>query len=127
MEYLRRQRLKAASRDLLTKKLSILEIAASYRFESQDGFCRAFKRYYGLTPGEYRKLNTLALKPENNQQIEEVHIRMYDTSIYDKLSCSHDDKIKALRTLDQLIELSLKAMTSGLLSLESDISTVHNL
>lgn len=125
MEYLRRQRLRAASKDLLTKELSLLEIAASYRFECQDGFCRAFKRYYGLTPGEYRKQNTLALKSENNERIEEVHTVMYDISIYEKLSCSHDDKIEALRTLDQLLDLSLKAKTSGLLSLENEIAAAQ--
>lgn len=67
MEFIRRQRLRAASRDLISIKLNIIEIAAKYKFESQDGFCRAFKRYYGITPGEYRKLNSLT-QQQNDQE-----------------------------------------------------------
>ncbi len=69
MEYIRRQRIRAASQDLVSIKFNIIEIAAKYRFESQDGFCRAFKRYYGITPGEYRKLNALVQLPGNQKRI----------------------------------------------------------
>lgn len=34
MEFIRRQRLRAASRDLISIKLNIIEIAAKYKFES---------------------------------------------------------------------------------------------
>ncbi len=125
MEYVRRQRLRAASRDLVSIKFNIIEIAAKYRFESQDGFCRAFKRYYGITPGEYRKLNTLTHQPGNKKSIEEVHTIMYDMNIYERLTCSHSDKKEALSILDKILELSDKAKCSGLLSLEQEIDAVQ--
>lgn len=125
MEYVRRQRLRAASRDLISMKLNIIEIAAKYRFESQDGFCRAFKRYYGISPGKYRKLNALIRQPDNPKKIEEVHTIMYDMNIYEKLACSHSDKKEALNTMDKIIELSEKAKHSGLLSLEQEIDIVQ--
>ncbi len=125
MEYLRRQRLRAASRDLVSIKLNIIEVAAKYRFESQDGFCRAFKRYYGVTPGEYRKLNALTQQPDNKKRIEEVHTIMYDMNIYERLTCSHSDKKEALSTLDKILELSEKTKCSGLLSLEQEIDAVQ--
>ena len=125
MEYIRRQRLRSASWDLISMKFNIIEIAAKYKFESQDGFCRAFKRYYGLTPGEYRKINILIRQPDNLKKIEEVHTIMYDTNIYEKLSCSHGDKKEALDTLDKLLELSEKSKRSGLLSLEPEIDAVR--
>lgn len=125
MEYIRRQRLRAASRDLVSMKFNIIEIAAKYRFESQDGFCRAFKRYYGITPGEYRKLNSLTQQQNDPERIEEVHTIMYDVNIYERLTCSHSDKKESLSTLDKILELSEKAKRSGLLSLEPEIDVVQ--
>lgn len=123
MEYIRRQRLRSASRDLLSNQLSIIEIAAEYGFESPDGFCRAFKRYYGVTPGDYRKLNLK--KPDNSKLIEEVENIMYDINIYERLVCSKEEKKKALRTLDKILQLAEQAKSSGLLSLESEIDRVE--
>ncbi len=146
MEYVRRLRLRSASRDLLSMRLNILEIALKYRFESQDGFCRAFRRYYGVTPGAYRKLNIkmgypleqkkssqirkeypipLNRQMDSLQKFKEAMTIMYDMDIYEKLICSHDDKKEALSTLDKLLELSAKAKRSGLLSLEPEIDRVQ--
>lgn len=142
MKYVRRLRLRAASRELLSMQFNIIEIAAKYRFESQDGFCRAFKRYYGITPGEYRKLyakmgcsltqkqyhlfsKECPISLSNPKIFEEVKIIMYDINIYEKLACSHDDKKEALSTLEKVLELSEKAKHSGLLSLEPEIDRVQ--
>lgn len=124
MEYVRRLRLRSASRELLSTKSSIIEIAAKYRFESQDGFCRAFKKYYGITPSEYRKLNSNK-KWDDEKIFKGVNAMMYDTNIYEKLACSFDDKNEALNTLDKVLELSEKAKCSGLLSLEQEIDIVE--
>jgi len=124
MQYVRRQRLRSASRALLSMECNIIEVAAKYKFESQDGFCRAFKRYYGITPGEYRKLN-LKKHFDNTKKIEEEKNIMLNIGIYEKLACSHDDKKDALDTLDKLLDLSEKAKSSGLLSLESEIDIVQ--
>lgn len=119
MEHIRRLRLRAASRDLLSGRANIAEIAMEYRFESQDGFCRAFKKYFGLTPGEYRKLNLKSMKFIS--QSAEVENRMYDMKLYESLVCSFDEKKEALVVLDKLLGLSRKAKRSGLLSLEAEI------
>lgn len=124
MEYIRRLRLRLASRELLSVNSSIIEIATKYRFESQDGFCRAFKRYYGITPGDYRKLN-IKNQPYDQKSFEEVKSIMYDISIYEKLACSQDEKREALGIIDKLLELSNKARQFGLLSLEPEIELVQ--
>lgn len=54
MEYVRKQRLRCAASELLFGKYNIGELALKYGYDSQDGFCRAFKKYYGVTCGEYK-------------------------------------------------------------------------
>lgn len=124
MEFIRRQRLRIASRELSANQSGIIDIAIKYGFESQDGFCRAFKKYYGITPGEYRKLN---FRKQSNipEQTEGVESVMYDISIYERLLCSRDDKNEVLSTLDKILELSEKAKNSGLLSLEPEMDKVQ--
>jgi len=124
MEYVRRLRLRSAAKELLSMKFDIIETAAKYQFESQDGFCRTFKRYYGITPGEYRKLN-YKKRSDNLKEIREAKTIMYEMNMYQNLICSHDDKKEALTILDKLLELSEKAKRSGLLSLEQEIYVVQ--
>ena len=124
MEYVRRHRIRSASRDLVSNKSNIIEIALKYKFESQDGFCRAFKKYYGITPGEYRKLNKRLLS-NGTSQYEEDKIIMYDPSVYKDLICNKEEKSEVLRTLDKILELSDRANQFGLLSLESEINEVQ--
>lgn len=57
MEYIRQRRLECAAGQLLETSGGIADIAMQYQFETQDGFSRAFKKYYGTTPGQYRKYN----------------------------------------------------------------------
>lgn len=59
MEYIRKRRLTQAALELVNTKKSILEIAINYQFSSQEAFTRAFKKNYGINPGEYRRM-----KPE---------------------------------------------------------------
>lgn len=54
-DYIRKRRLAGAASLLLTTNLSILDIAITFRFESQEAFTRAFKSVYQLPPGRYRK------------------------------------------------------------------------
>ncbi|GAA0742160.1 AraC family transcriptional regulator [Clostridium oceanicum] len=53
-DYIRKRRLTTAASILLNTKASILDIALTYRFESQESFTRAFKSVYQLPPGRYR-------------------------------------------------------------------------
>lgn len=55
MDYVRKRRLSLAAQELLTTDKRLIDISFDYRFESQEAFIRAFKRMFGITPGEYRK------------------------------------------------------------------------
>ena len=57
MEYVKKRRLQLAVSELCDTKTPIFEIALKYGYESHEGFTRAFKSYYGVTPSRYRKLN----------------------------------------------------------------------
>ncbi|WP_238882689.1 helix-turn-helix transcriptional regulator [Clostridium sp. YIM B02551] len=56
-EYIRKRRLSHAASFLRTTEFSILEIAQTLCFESQEAFTRAFKSIYQLPPGKYRSIN----------------------------------------------------------------------
>ena len=55
-EYIQKRRLAEASSLLLNSNIRILDIAVYLCFESQEVFTRAFKKVYGLPPGQYRKV-----------------------------------------------------------------------
>lgn len=54
-EYIQKRRLAEASSLLRNTNIRILDIAVYLCFESQEVFTRAFKKVYGLPPGQYRK------------------------------------------------------------------------
>ena len=53
-DYVRKRRLANASALLINTDMPILEIAISFKFESQESFTRAFKSIYQLPPNRYR-------------------------------------------------------------------------
>lgn len=55
-QYIRRRRLSEAA-ELLGAQGSVgmIDVALDYQFESQEGFIRAFKAMFEVTPGEYRR------------------------------------------------------------------------
>ena len=55
--YINYQRLKKAAVRLRMTNDSILETALNVGFESHEGFIKAFKKRYGMTPSEYRNKN----------------------------------------------------------------------
>lgn len=58
-EYLIRRRLKHAALLLTTTAQSILSIALDSGFRNVPYFNRTFRKYFGITPGEYRKNGTV--------------------------------------------------------------------
>jgi len=52
--YVRSRKLAASLEDLLRTDLRIIDIAQEYGFEHERTYIRAFKREYGITPGEAR-------------------------------------------------------------------------
>lgn len=53
--YIRSRRLSASIESLLKTDFNVLDIANEYGFEYEQTYIRAFKREFGLTPGELRK------------------------------------------------------------------------
>jgi AraC-like DNA-binding protein len=53
-DYIRKRRLASAASLLLSTDAPILDVALTFRFESQEAFTRAFKSVYQLPPGKYR-------------------------------------------------------------------------
>jgi len=56
--YIRSRKMAASVEDLLKTKLNVLDIACEYGLDYEQSYIRAFKREYGLTPGELRKLKS---------------------------------------------------------------------
>lgn len=54
-DYLRNRKLAFALKEVRDSEKSILDIASSYGFSSNESFTRSFKGSYGITPSEYRK------------------------------------------------------------------------
>ncbi|WP_249662474.1 helix-turn-helix domain-containing protein, partial [Lysinibacillus fusiformis] len=66
-EYIRIRRLAMAASYLMYSNVSILTIAFTLQFQSQEAFTRAFKEVYALPPGKYRKLmQSLNMLEEEN-------------------------------------------------------------
>jgi len=64
-EYIRKRRLAVAASSLIYSNASIITIAFTFQFQSQEAFTRAFKEVYALPPGKYRKLmQSLAMMEE---------------------------------------------------------------
>jgi AraC family transcriptional regulator, L-rhamnose operon regulatory protein RhaS len=56
IDYLIKLRLKQACSLLMHKNITITEAAVSCGFDDSNYFTRCFKKYYGITPGQYKKL-----------------------------------------------------------------------
>jgi AraC family transcriptional regulator len=62
--YIRSRRLAASLNDILEKDFNILDIALEYGFEYEQSYIRAFRREFGLTPGDLRKTGQIIkIKP----------------------------------------------------------------
>lgn len=66
--YITRKRIeKAASLLIHRKEMSITELAMLYGFSSNSSFTRAFKKYYGVSPSDFRRIS-----PNNYSKIRQV-------------------------------------------------------
>lgn len=55
MEYVRKRRLACAAHQIAYTRKRLLDISLDCGFGTQESFIRAFRKLYGMTPGEYRK------------------------------------------------------------------------
>ena len=53
--YIRSRRLSASLDSLLIKDFNVLDIAIEYGFEFEQSYIEAFKREFGITPGDFRR------------------------------------------------------------------------
>jgi len=75
-DYIRKRRLTLAANDLLDSQKGILEIAMTYRYNSQEAFTRAFKDRFKMTPMAYRNNNFPFVNSEKailSGQVMEFH------------------------------------------------------
>jgi AraC-like DNA-binding protein len=62
-QFLRRLRLRLACRELTASRRPLAAIAAAHGFCDQSHFVREFRREFGLTPGDYRSRQGVAVLP----------------------------------------------------------------
>ena len=63
--YIRERRLTEAGTDI-KKGEKVLDVAIKYRYESQEAFTRAFKKFHGVNPGVAKKGSILTCLPRIN-------------------------------------------------------------
>ena len=54
-EYLRKRRLTLAAGELISDEKDIMDTALKYQFQTQEGFTRAFREQFGVSPGKCRR------------------------------------------------------------------------
>ncbi|HYF77599.1 MAG TPA: AraC family transcriptional regulator [Symbiobacteriaceae bacterium] len=89
--YIRKRRLDEAAAQLIKTERRILDIAVTYRFESQASFTKAFRRMYGEAPGAYRRKG--------------VHVSMTDGQMQHAAPVAH-----GIRREPQMVELPERLM-----------------
>ena len=74
--YTRKRRLTKSAMALRLTRLSLIDIAVRYGFDTQQNFTRAFRHHFDLTPHAYRyahELNTAAFHSRFNLSGKEAH------------------------------------------------------
>lgn len=86
-EYITKRRLCRASKDLISGEKSITDIALDYQYNSPEAFSRAFRRLWGISPGEFRKTRRFAeLYPKFKMEGDLKMRKQLDVSaLYDEL------------------------------------------
>ena len=63
LTYLARWRLQLAARMLQTTQEAVLRVASDVGYDSEAAFNRAFKREFGIPPGQFRRTTLLDRRP----------------------------------------------------------------
>jgi AraC family transcriptional regulator len=67
-EFLQRKRLERTSEILLSQNLNLDEIAMEVGYDNASSLSKAFKKYFGLAPGEFK------LSPANQRSIKQINM-----------------------------------------------------
>jgi len=72
-EYLIQRRIEAACQDLKHTAATIKEIATGTGFVDEKNLFRMFKKYYKMTPSDYRKINALSMQVDGIDNDYHLH------------------------------------------------------
>ena len=89
-EYITRIRIEKSALDLKHKSIGIAEIAHKYGFNASSSFTRTFKKFYGISPTEFRKQNPN--KFSKIRQLESKNGQGYPD--YEKYICIIDNLLE---------------------------------
>lgn len=97
-QYVNRKRIERIASILLTNSdQTIKELAYFYGFNSESSFSRAFKKFYGITPTQF--------KSEGKKLISKIGIELFTT---EKYICSIDNLIKWMEMNAQIVVSELQ-------------------
>ncbi|MGJ8551298.1 AraC family transcriptional regulator [Winogradskyella wichelsiae] len=82
-EYVNRQKIEKSTLDLLHKNITTTEIAHKYGFSDNSSFSRAFKKYFGISPTEFKQQN-----PNRHSKIRQLESKNgQDYPDYERYIC----------------------------------------
>jgi AraC family transcriptional regulator len=92
MDYVRKRRISASTKELITGTDSILSIAMAYQFESQEAYTRSFQQVLGIPPGKYRRkgnrhqvtYDRYTLSPESIKKLEKMNMEPHITEVSER-------------------------------------------
>ncbi|TYA74605.1 AraC family transcriptional regulator [Seonamhaeicola marinus] len=105
-EYINRKRLERVAAILLVdSKITMKTLSYTYGFNSENTFSRAFKKYYGITPTNF--------KSEGKSKLSKIGIAPFNTEKYicDINNLRHWTKMNAQIAVTQIEDLKLAAIT----------------
>ena len=94
-EFVSRRRIEKSVLDILHKKISISEIAHAYGFSDNSAYTKAFKKYYGISPTEFKNQN-----PNKFSKIRQLNSKIGQT--YPDL----DEYVRMINNLKKWIEMN---------------------
>jgi len=121
IKYIRLRRVVRSTSMLQSTDISITEVALISGFTNIDTYIRSFKRYYGITPIEYRKLKQ---QLDDGKEKECTTMLNYFGTI--KL-CKEEEKVESIQFIEKMMSLSKHAHRYGLFSLEEQLGNEDSL
>ena len=81
--YVTRRKIEKSASDLLHKTITVTEIAHKYGFSDNSSYSRAFKKYFGVSPTEFKKQN-----PNRHSKIRQLESKIgQEYPDYEKYIC----------------------------------------
>jgi AraC family transcriptional regulator len=125
-EYVTRRRIEKSALDLLHNNIKATELAYKYGFSDISSFSRAFKKYYGVSPTEFKKDN-----PNRHSKIRQLKSKNgQDYPDYEKYICIINNlkkwtEMNAKIEIKETPQLNLAAVTHvGVNGIENAFETL---